>query len=66
MIYAKADITRCKGGGLCKSVCPKGIIEIDTSIRTSYGKGMAVFSDGCIGCKSCAVICPDIAITIFK
>lgn len=66
MIHIKADKDRCKGCGLCKSVCPKGIIKIDTSVRTKYGKGLAVFGDGCVGCKSCTVICPDIAITISK
>lgn len=66
MLKAIVNKNRCKACGLCTGVCPKKIISIDSRIITPYGKGCAVISAGCIGCKNCVTVCPDIAITILK
>lgn len=59
---------RCKGCGLCATVCPKKIISIQTERRNKKGYFTAVCTDDekCVCCTSCALICPDCAIIIDK
>ena len=61
------DPERCKGCGLCLSVCLR---EVLTRSVTRNGKGYYPASVGaggrCIACVSCARICPDSAIVIWK
>ena len=58
---------RCKGCGLCVTVCPKHILALDNATNVK-GYRPAVCSDeaACVGCASCAKICPDSIITIEK
>lgn len=58
----------CKGCGLCTTVCPKKILEIDKEKLNSKGYHPAgcIDEDACIGCASCAKICPDVAIEVEK
>lgn len=49
----------CKGCGLCVSVCPKKVLELDERV-----KSVPVRMDDCIGCHQCDFICPDLAITV--
>ena len=59
---------RCKGCGLCASVCPKKIIALDTSALNAKGYHPAEMTDmeKCLGCAMCAMMCPDVAITVEK
>ncbi len=59
---------RCKGCELCVSVCPKGIVVIDSSFtnRKGYHPATVLEMDKCIACASCAKICPDSIITVEK
>ena len=58
----------CKGCGLCVSVCPKKIIQLDHDRLNSKGYHPASCTDQslCIGCAFCAVQCPDSVITVEK
>jgi len=58
----------CKGCGLCITVCPKNILQINKSKVNSKGYNAitCVNEDECIGCKSCAMICPDVVFTIYR
>lgn len=59
---------RCKGCGLCVSVCPKKIVVLDSDILNDKGYHPANVTDqsSCIACTFCATICPDSVITIEK
>lgn len=61
----------CKGCCLCISVCPR---EMIVTSETSNQKGYfpAEFKSGentgktCNACSLCAVICPDVAIEVYR
>lgn len=68
------DEERCKGCGLCITVCPKKQIEISDSLNTK-GYYPARFREKdvkdpdvikCTGCALCAVTCPDVAIEVYR
>ena len=60
------DRERCKGCELCRSFCPKQLIEMDTQVNAKgYCPAKMVRNDECVGCTSCALVCPDCAIEIF-
>jgi 2-oxoglutarate ferredoxin oxidoreductase subunit delta len=60
------DIGFCKGCGLCVDVCPQKIMELDNAVITQKGYHPAHCTDqaACTGCTSCALMCPDAAITV--
>lgn len=60
------DERYCKGCGLCVSVCPREIMELDPDKLTVKGYHPATLTDeaACTGCATCAVMCPDVAITV--
>ena len=53
---------RCKGCGLCVSVCPKK----EKLNRKGYNPAEPVNMADCIGCAMCATMCPDCVITVEK
>ena len=56
----------CKGCALCVRICPKKVISIGEHLN-ARGFHPAVYGgEGCVGCRSCAVTCPDAAIVVFK
>ncbi|HIY15348.1 4Fe-4S binding protein [Alistipes sp. An66] len=61
------DRERCKGCGVCVSVCPCDVLALSAEVN---GKGYPVARmanpDACTGCASCAVICPDSVITVYR
>ena len=59
---------RCKGCGLCVSVCPKHVLELSKTHLNSKGYHPAapVREVDCISCAMCATICPDVAIKVEK
>lgn len=56
----------CKGCGLCVSVCPGSVLNLDTAAVNAKGYNPAVVGavEKCIACISCALICPDVAISV--
>lgn len=60
------DRERCKGCELCRSFCPKQLIEMDTQVNAKgYCPARMTRQDECVGCASCATVCPDCAIEIY-
>ena len=59
---------RCKGCLLCTGACPKHIIRQSTRFNRM---GYRVVETGenaeeCTACASCAIMCPDVAIRVFR
>ncbi len=58
---------RCKGCGLCIESCPQKLL-----VQSSKNNSMGVYVvevkrvGECLGCSRCAIICPDVAIEVFK
>jgi len=58
----------CKGCRICEGVCPAKIINFDNTKTNEKGYYTAQVTDmdKCIGCATCACVCPDIAIAVEK
>lgn len=58
----------CKGCGLCVSVCPTKILDLDPDRlnKKGYHPVLVTDQDKCIACINCALICPDLVITVEK
>jgi len=58
----------CKGCSLCKSVCPKKILELNREKLNAKGYNPAAQTDpgACVACAICAIICPESAIKVEK
>ncbi|MCL2045200.1 MAG: 4Fe-4S dicluster domain-containing protein [Oscillospiraceae bacterium] len=57
----------CKGCGLCCEFCSEKIIAMSSHINSAgYSPAGVEEQDKCIGCRACALVCPDGAIEIFK
>ena len=53
------DTERCKGCGLCVTMCPKKSIEIsEESNKNGYFPAQATNAN-CTGCGRCAIVCPE-------
>ena len=65
--HVKINSERCKGCGLCVHACPKKILAIG---EVANGKGhyaVAMQDDSkCISCAFCALICPDLALEVYR
>ena len=59
------DADRCKGCGLCVSICPKKVLEISTEVNSKgYFPAYQARPEDCVFCAMCCLMCPDVAITI--
>lgn len=68
MARIEVDDHFCKGCGLCVDACPTHIIELDHERITAKGYHPARLIDAekCTACMSCALMCPDVAITVVR
>ncbi len=57
----------CKGCGLCVNFCPQQVIRLAPDRLNPKGYHPAEqFQEGCIACSTCALVCPDAAITVYR
>ncbi len=58
---------RCKGCGLCTTVCPKEIVYLSDNLnRQGYRTSAITSQEACISCGFCALICPDVAVEVSR
>ncbi len=59
------DAERCKGCGLCISVCPKDVLELSGEVNPmGYFPAVQARPEDCNYCALCCMMCPDVAIEI--
>ncbi len=57
----------CKQCGLCIAWCPKKIIATSKKLNLKgYFSATLKAKDKCTGCALCAVICPEVAIEVYR
>ena len=59
-------IDHCKGCGLCISVCPPAVLELDLEAVNALGHHPVRLLDAarCTSCALCAKVCPDAVFTV--
>lgn len=59
------DRERCKGCILCINACAKAVLKMSKKLNSKgFHYPETVKPENCIGCKNCAIMCPDAAIEI--
>lgn len=57
----------CKSCGLCVEICPRKVLAIgDKPNQKGYFAVIPVDEAKCIGCALCGLVCPDVAIEVYK
>ena len=58
---------RCKGCGLCVSVCPKHVLALDESVVNALGYHPVrlIVAAACTSCALCARVCPDLVFSVY-
>ncbi|RIV28129.1 4Fe-4S dicluster domain-containing protein [Alicyclobacillaceae bacterium I2511] len=63
--YVEINVERCKGCGICVSVCPTQVLELSKETNSQgYATAVPVHPEACTGCRYCALMCPDVAIKV--
>ena len=58
---------RCKSCGLCVDVCSRKVLRIGEKANSKgYYYVEAADEAACVGCALCGVVCPDIALRIYR
>jgi 2-oxoglutarate ferredoxin oxidoreductase subunit delta len=57
---------RCKGCGLCVTVCPKNSIVISKQSNKTGCFPAQTSNADCTGCCLCALICPEAIIEVYR
>ncbi len=65
--YIRINTELCKGCELCISFCPKKVISPgDRTNAAGYTAALFNADGECTGCSTCAVVCPEVAIEVFR
>ncbi len=65
---AKVEIRKelCKSCGYCIKFCPKNVLALSKKVNAKGYEYVTSVNDDCIGCCSCARMCPAGAIDVYK
>lgn len=65
--YIEIDQELCKGCHICIAFCPKDSISPSDKLNANGYLPVRFNSDGdCTGCATCAVVCPDVVIEVYR
>jgi 2-oxoglutarate ferredoxin oxidoreductase subunit delta len=57
----------CKGCELCVGSCTQKVLALSQARITAKGYHPAELTgEGCTGCGTCALVCPEAAIVVFR
>ncbi len=57
----------CKSCRLCIEACPRDVLQIGEEVNENGYEIVEMKENAeCIGCKMCAVMCPEAAIEVFR
>ena len=57
----------CKGCELCVDACPQHVLQLSPDrINTKGYHPAELIKDACTGCGTCATLCPEAAITVYR
>ncbi|MBQ8864009.1 MAG: 4Fe-4S binding protein [Rikenellaceae bacterium] len=58
---------QCKGCGLCVEACASNVLTMSVNVNSKgYVYSTSLNPELCIGCASCAVVCPDSCISVYR
>ena len=61
------DKERCKGCELCVGECPTNVIRMAPDVNNKgYHFAFPEYPENCTGCANCAMVCPDVAIIVYR
>jgi len=67
MVKVIIDREICKGCELCISACPrKALVISKTQNVNGFFPAEVAYPEKCTSCTFCGLVCPDIAIQIYK
>jgi 2-oxoglutarate ferredoxin oxidoreductase subunit delta len=66
-IRLEIDGERCKGCELCVPFCPRDLLYMSDELNSKGYRVVAITSqDECTSCMSCALMCPDVALRVWR
>ena len=67
--YIVIDKERCKACHYCIAVCPRELIAVSEDLNSfgfNFAETKTEREHECTGCQSCAIMCPDSAISVYR
>jgi 2-oxoglutarate ferredoxin oxidoreductase subunit delta len=69
MAYVVVDEESCKGCGLCVAFCEFDVLRVSQRLNQAGHHPVEIIEEtaaACTGCARCALMCPDVAITVYR